>query len=183
VKKFIEGNNIDLRDVETSDAEFILMLRTDLEKSRFLHAVENDISQQIAYIERYKSLTNEWYFIIANKRGKRLGTIRFYDIRKDSFCSGSWILIDDAPKYAAMESFIVSGLYGFFDLNFSSCHFDVRKGNRKVWKFHERFGGIRYGETELEYLYTRSRKDFCRAILPFDDLIPPKYVSQVCHEA
>jgi len=38
-------------------------------------------------------------------------------------------------------------------LGFRAAHFDVRKGNQNVCRFHERFGAERVGETANDYLY------------------------------
>jgi len=43
--------------------------------------------------------------------------------------------------------------YAVDHLGFAAAHFDVRKGNERVWQFHERFGAARTAETELDYLY------------------------------
>lgn len=59
--------------------------------------------------------------------------------------------------------------YAVDHLGFSSAHFDVRKGNERVWQFHERFGAVRIGESELDFLYridsiaiTASRQHYSR---------------------
>jgi RimJ/RimL family protein N-acetyltransferase len=44
--------------------------------------------------------------------------------------------------------------YSADHLGFQASHFDVRKGNERVWQFHERFGARRTGETDLDYLYS-----------------------------
>ena len=38
-------------------------------------------------------------------------------------------------------------------LGFTAAHFDVRKGNERVWQFHERFGAVRTAESDLDYFY------------------------------
>ena len=43
--------------------------------------------------------------------------------------------------------------YAIDFLGFESAHFYVRKENTTVWKFHERFGAKRIGETHLDYFY------------------------------
>ena len=93
MKKYIEGKYINLRDVKEEDAEFILSLRTSEKKSRFLHKTQYDIDKQVSYIRHYKTLDNEWYFIIEDKKQVPLGTVRIYDIIGDSFCWGSWLLM------------------------------------------------------------------------------------------
>ena len=37
------------------------------------------------------------------------------------------------------------------NLGFKDAHFDVRKGNERIWQFHERFGARRNAETVLDY--------------------------------
>jgi len=93
------------------------------------------------------------YFII-DFQGAPVGTVRLYDARGYSFCWGSWILADGRPQHAAMESALMVYAYALDHLGFTAAHFDVRKGNERVWQFHERFGARRVAATELDYLYT-----------------------------
>lgn len=79
--------------------------------------------------------------------------MRLYDPQGDSFCWGSWILKDGAPSSAAIESALIVYAYAIDHLGFRCSHFDVRKGNESVWRFHERFGARRVGETDLDYFY------------------------------
>lgn len=44
--------------------------------------------------------------------------------------------------------------YGIDVLGFRSAHFDVRKANRSVCKFHERFGAKQITETDLDAVYS-----------------------------
>lgn len=72
----------------------------------------------------------EFYFkIISNN--KKVGVVRIYDLKDDSFCWGSWIILDDAPKTVALESTLMIYEFGFNVLGFNNCHFDVRKLNKK----------------------------------------------------
>lgn len=149
----ITGKNIDLRDVEIDDAAFILALRTDTKKSKHLHQTANDLEQQENYLQQYKQGNNTWYFIIESKNAERLGTIRIYDIKGDSFCWGSWLIIDNAPKTTAIESALLVYEYAFYQLGFKRAHFDVRKENARVVDFHQRFGAKIVDEDELDYFF------------------------------
>ena len=53
MNNFIEGKYINLRDVELSDAEFIVNIRTDAKKTRFLHPTSGDVQQQVEYLKKY----------------------------------------------------------------------------------------------------------------------------------
>jgi RimJ/RimL family protein N-acetyltransferase len=148
----LQGRTLTFRDATTDDAAFILSLRTNAEKSRYLSAVSGELLEQQDWLARYACDDEQAYFIIESQ-GEPIGTVRLYDPQGDSFCWGSWILKDGRPSHAAMESALMVYAYALDHLGFADAHFDVRKGNERVWRFHERFGARRFGETEFDYLY------------------------------
>ena len=151
--KRVIGKTLAFRDATPADAAFILLLRTNEKKGRFLGATTPDLDAQQAWLQGYAQATDQAYFIILYQ-DQPIGTVRLYDARDHSFCWGSWILKDGSPSQAAMESALMVYAYAVDHLGFTAAHFDVRKGNDRVWKFHERFGAQRTGETEMDYLYT-----------------------------
>jgi len=150
--KRVVGRTLTFRNVTLSDAEFILSLRTNENKSRFLSQVPDDLEAQRRWLEDYAVCQDQAYFIIEYQEVP-VGTVRLYDPQSYSFCWGSWILTDGCPIQAAMESALMVYYYAIDVLGFNSAHLDVRKGNERVWKFHEHFGAKRIAETELNYLY------------------------------
>lgn len=148
----VMGKTLTFRDANVKDATFILSLRTDAKKSQYLSATSADISAQQAWLEGYANATDQAYFIIEYQE-EAIGTVRLYDAREGSFCWGSWILKNGRPVHAAMESMLMVYAYAVDNLGFQAAHFDVRKGNERVWKFHERFGARRISETEQDYFY------------------------------
>jgi RimJ/RimL family protein N-acetyltransferase len=153
--------SIGIRLVEPSDAAFILSLRLDGRYNKFLSKVEGNLEAQERWILDYKTeekAGNQFYFIIERLDGTQCGTVRVYDFREDSFCWGSWILNEEKTKYAALESAILIYQFGFDNLGFSKCHFDVMKGNDRVISFHKRFGAEVVGE-DSENFYFEIKKD------------------------
>lgn len=148
----IIGSNIILRNVTPDDASFIVEARTNEKKSKFISKTSSDVIKQREWLESYSKSEDQAYFIITNKEGSPYGTVRIYDPQGTSFCWGSWVIKDGAPKNCAIESALLIYYYALF-LGFENCHFDVRKGNNSVIKFHERFGAIRIGENELDYFF------------------------------
>ncbi len=163
----LSGKFVNLRDIETKDAKFVLSLRCDEKKSRYLHKTEFDIKAQIAYIERYKKLDNEYYFIIENKSGEPIGTYRIYDLRKDSFCIGSWLMKGGVSSEEMLEGDYLVRKFGFDNLKFNKMHFDVRKDNKKVIRYHKMMGAKVIGETELDYLFECTKEDYLKHIKRF----------------
>lgn len=167
----ISGKSIKLRNVTPEDAEFIISLRTDQKKCKFLSKTSNDIQKQRKWIEEYLNSEGQAYFIITDSDHHSFGTIRMYDQQQNSFCWGSWILTENAPSHYAIESALLIYLYALH-LGFDKSHFDVRKGNYSVIKFHERCGAIRTGETEQDILYSISKDKIHAALDKFKKYLP-----------
>ena len=159
----IEGKRINLRLIEIEDADFLLSLRLDPNKSRHLSKVDDDLEKQLKWLTDYKQrecLNDEYYFIIEDKDNSPFGCVRLYDFIKDSFCWGSWILKSDSPSFMAVESALQVYEFAFYTLKFNKCHFDVRKENTSVVAFHERFGAKKISEDEENFYFTYSKDDY-----------------------
>ena len=151
----VVGNKLILRDATPADAAFTLELRTDAVKSRFLSSTSADLQKQVAWLETYATDDSQVYFVIEDKAGNRVGTVRLYDRQGSSFCWGSWIIKEGCPGTYAIESALM--VYQFArSLGFDRAHFNVRKQNESVWRFHERFGAVRTGESGEDYTYSIS---------------------------
>ncbi len=167
----IKGKTLTFRDVMVDDADFILSLRTDQQKSRYLSTTSSDSNKQRLWLDSYSVADDQAYFII-EFNGEPIGTVRLYDARQNSFCWGSWILKAGSPKHAAIESALMVYAYAVEHLSFQSAHFDVRKGNESVWLFHERFGARRISETDMDYLYTLDTQSIKASCFRYSKYLP-----------
>jgi len=169
--KSITGKSIILRNARPDDAEFIVKIRTDAKKGRFISSTSSDVEKQREWLESYLKSTDQAYFVITDIEGNSLGTVRLYDQQGDSFCWGSWVIADSAPSNTAIESALLVYYYGL-KLGFSKSHFDVRKGNSSVIKFHERFGAKRTSETELDILFEITKEDIENSLIKYKKYLP-----------
>jgi len=165
------GNKLVFRDATVSDAGFILELRTDSRKSKFLSTTSGDLQKQIAWMQAYALDDSQVYFIMQDRQGNPVGTVRLYDQRGDSFCWGSWIIKADMPGNYAIESALMVYRYAL-GLGFTRAHFEVRKDNVSVWRFHERFGAVKTGETEHEFLYAISGESIAASLEKYSRYLP-----------
>ncbi len=160
---FLNGKNINLRTVEIADAQFIYEMRQNKNKTKYLSKVTGTINSQKEWIADYKKKEKdrkEFYFVIESKTKEKLGLVRMYDFKENSFCWGSWLIKEDAPKTTAIESALQIYEFGFYKLGFKKSHFDVRKGNEKVIAFHKRFGSKIINEDELDYFFNFEKSDY-----------------------
>ena len=159
----IYGKNINMRTVTTEDAEFIYNMRQNQDKTKYLSKVTGTVESQKEWIKNYKQREEEkkeFYFVIESKDKRKLGLVRMYDFQDNSFCWGSWLIKEDAPKSTAIESALQIYEFGFYSLGFEKSHFDVRKGNDKVIAFHKRFGAKIVDEDELDYFFNFEKSDY-----------------------
>ena len=168
----IIGNHLVLRNANAGDAEFILQLRTDPSKQRYLSTTSPDLARQIAWLRDYENAPNQAYFVVEDKDADKVGTIRLYDPVGDSFCWGSWILRAGVPATYAVESVLMLYHYAMENLGFRNSYFAVRKANRSVWRFMEQFGGVRTGVTELDFLYEAKRESVLQSFRRYSRILP-----------
>lgn len=159
----VSGKNINLRVAEIKDAEFIYNLRQNVNKTQYLSKVEGTVEDQREWLHRYKERETdkkEFYFIIESKDYEPLGLVRMYDFKDDSFCWGSWLIKENAPKSTAIESALQIYEFAFYQLGFTQSHFEVQKGNNKVISFHQRFGAEIVDENDIEYFFIITKNDY-----------------------
>ncbi|WP_114634237.1 GNAT family N-acetyltransferase [Vibrio splendidus] len=158
----MRGKTIYIELATLDDAEFILSLRNNSELNKHLSKTSADISSQRQWLSDYKKREDEkkeYYFIINRLDGVPIGTVRLYDFlnERNSFCWGSWILNIDKTRTSAIESALLVYEFAFKHLDFENCHFDVRKDNKSVIRFHEKLGAKIVSETEFDYYFEYSK--------------------------
>ena len=157
----IDGINLSLRLVQPDDAAYIHGLRLDPRYNRYLSAVTGTVADQRKWIEGYKAREStgaEYYYLIERKDGIPCGVVRLYDITRDSFTWGSWILDHNKPRKAALESAVLSFGVGFGQLGLKVAHVDVRIANTHAEAFYRRFGMAEIHRTEQDIFFEFTAK-------------------------
>ena len=162
--EMIEGVHLRLRLIVPGDADYVYGLRTDPAYNTHLSAVQGTAADQRRWIEGYKAREadlRELYYVIERQGGVPCGLVRLYDITRESFTWGSWILDRNKPPKAALESAVLSFGIGLRQLDIPQAQFEVRRDNAHAVAFYRRFGAAQTGETEEElfFAYTRAQYD------------------------
>ena len=159
----IDGVQLSLRLVQPEDAPYIHGLRTDPTYNGHLSTVTGKVEDQRGWIEAYKTreaVGAEYYFVIERKDGVRCGVVRLYDITRDQFTWGSWILDQNKPRKAVLESAVLSFGVGFNTLGIHTANVDVRVENTHAEAFYRRLGMTEVRRTEQEIFFVYSRAQF-----------------------
>jgi RimJ/RimL family protein N-acetyltransferase len=160
----VDGKRLRLRLVRPEDAEYIHTLRMDDRYNAHLSAVSGTIEDQRVWIENYKlreAAGTEYYYIIENRADDcACGVVRLYDLHDGQFTWGSWILDENKPKLAALESAVLSFGVGFELLGYRRLILDVRKKNERAIAFYRRIGASEVGEDDLNFYFQYTSDQF-----------------------
>lgn len=151
----IRKYGIDVRLVEEDDTPFILSLRTNKWLTRYIHQTEDDEQKQRQWIRNYKlrEKSGKEYYFIYSFNGVPFGMTRIYDIHDGVGTSGSWLCVPGTDTNHVISTAVINRDIMFEILGLTADLFDVRKGNKKVQRFHTMMGCVKTGETELDILY------------------------------
>jgi len=156
LKDFIQGMNVDLRKIQPSDAQFVVTLRTDPMLSKYLNPIDSRVEKQKEWIQE-SLLKNEWYYVVQNKIGERVGLIRGYEWNENSFSFGSFIILPKARLYATFESAILFFETVFNETPVTFCNIFAKKNNFASINLSSRMGA-EIVQVDSEYVYSQLTK-------------------------
>lgn len=147
------------RLVREEDAEFIVSLRTNPVKSKFLSTTSNDIAAQQSWIKKYKEreINGVDYYLMYEYKGKKAGVNRLYEIDDNHFIHGSWLFANNVPPYCALAAAVIAReiAYDMLELDIEIDTAGIHKDNVDVLQFARYMGCefdgsvIRHGEEFL----------------------------------
>lgn len=79
----IHGKFVDLRSITLDDVEFSYNIRADKKNCSTVGQVAASLDAQKKYIEWQMQEPDDYYFVVLNKSGERIGLIGVYDIHGD----------------------------------------------------------------------------------------------------
>ena len=134
----IKGKYVLIRSAEILDARFTLDIRQDKEKTKYLHAVENNIDKQIDWLERQREAKGDYFFIVENFSGKELGTVGVYDIKGNIGHLGRLLMIGN--PFQTFEAILLSMNFAYDVLGLEELYGDVLVGNSPSMNISEAVG-------------------------------------------
>lgn len=140
--EIINGKTIIIRSTTVDDAAFIVDIRNDEEKNRYVHPVANDIPTEIRWIEKQRKLEGDFFFTIIRKNdGNLLGNVAIYNINKNNNCGelGRWVSYGTAVEN--LETILLVHDFAFGILGLDYVYTKTLSCNKCVANFWQRFGG------------------------------------------
>jgi RimJ/RimL family protein N-acetyltransferase len=136
----LEGPAFRLRPVHTGDATFIVGLRTDRKRSRFLNATSPLVQDHLAWTETYFQRPGDYYFIVERRSTSAPeGAIALYHESSAGEAEwGRWIL--QPGSLAAAESALLIYRFAFDVRALARVYCRTLRENQSVIAFHASTG-------------------------------------------
>jgi len=144
----IYGTGVNLRPVEEDDAAFILELRGNKERTRFVHAVQGNETAQRAWIRKQREREGDYYFIAEDKQGKPFGAVGYYNLSGKNGELGRMVI--DGSYIQNCEAIYLARKFAFEVIGADYVRCTVVEGNTPVIAQIKRFGGVQTGEYQDE---------------------------------
>ena len=146
LQKVLRGNTISLKSVDLDDAEFIVRIRNDETKNKYVHPVPADIELQKEWIKRQKDRDGDYYFVIYDDKYNKCGLASIYDInisnREAEF--GRWVSWGNSVQN--IESVILAFDFAFENFAIDKIYMRTMYENKIVRSFWKRFGAESLGK-------------------------------------
>ncbi len=150
--------------VEETDADFIILLRTDTSKSKFISPTDSDVNKQKEWIRKYKEREksgDEYYFIAIDENEEKFATYRIYNKMNDSIEIGSFV---SKPFYNipinVIKVDVILKEFVFTSLGYDQLNFEVRKENKSVVSYHKKFHPYLEKEDDLNFYFVLAKENF-----------------------
>ncbi len=140
VDGYIEGRYVNLRSVEEYDAEYTLSLRQNPELNKYFPHLNITLEQQKAWICKQRQQEGDYYFIVEDKDGNKVGVVGIYNVNGDTVESGRVIVVGNAIH--SIESQMLSFEFAFDKLNAKRITHYVYADNTKALRSAMMFGSV-----------------------------------------
>lgn len=132
------GKYVDLCPAEIDDAEFTLKIRQDPIFTKYLPRIDNTLEQQREWLGRQK-YNNDYFFIVKDKQGNRLGTCGIYNIAPKRAEVGRLALRGNAIQN--LEAQLILFGFGFEQLKLEEEYGYIYEDNLRNQRCIKQFGG------------------------------------------
>lgn len=140
----LEKYGLKVRLVNENDADFILSLRTNPNRTKYMLTLDNEIESQKKWIQEYKKREKEgldYYFIYSNAEGKPIGLNRVshLDYNVKTAKTSSWIAVEGL-KYEPLIMILLGNEIVFNLIEIEATWGELHKNNSSAFKILKLFG-------------------------------------------
>lgn len=143
IGEIITGRYVDLKPCEEKDANFTLSIRQDPEFSQFFPALNSNVDQQRSWIKSQRIKEGDYFFVVWNKSGERIGTISIYNV-ENQYAEGGRLAIRSKNPFHAIEAQLLAFRFAFHVLGVECVKGLIFANNTRALRFSKQFGAVLY---------------------------------------
>lgn len=159
---YVEKYGLKVRLVNVDDAEFIVSLRSDPERTEFMITLSKDVENQRQWIREYKKREEEgsdYYFICNNQDSSPIGVNRISKINFETLsCKLSGFIKKKGNKADTAAMFLIQKEIVFDTLGLVFSIAEIHEKNYKMLKYFEYFD-YKIAKNENNFLHLVLTKD------------------------
>ena len=103
----IHGMFVDLRSITLDDAEFSYNIRADKRNCETVGQLAPSLEAQKDFIRWQMQEPNDYYFVVLNKKGERIGLIGAYDLHDGMIEIGREVVVGEPTESMETELIII----------------------------------------------------------------------------
>lgn len=163
----LEKYGLKVRLINENDADFILSLRANPNRTKHMITLDCNLERQRKWIQEYKEREKEgldYYFIYTNAKGIPIGVNRASSIDHSTKTSksSSWITVEGL-KSEPLKMLIIGNEIIFNLIGVESSWGEVQKNNDRAIKIFKLFG-YKFDTSDTEFCdFSLSKEDFFKA--------------------
>lgn len=138
-EKELKGKYVTLRSIQETDAEVVLKMRLNPQKTKYMGApIENDINHERNWIKQIREKKDDYTFVSVDSFGNVIGKIGIYNFKDNCAESGRLLMYGNALQ--SIESVYLALKFDFEVLNLDRIWSSVDPENKSSLKLSKMFG-------------------------------------------
>ena len=125
----LKGRFVELKSITLDDAQFSYDIRADEKNRETVGVIAKSVDEQRKYIEWQMNQPGDYYFVVYNKKGEKIGLIGIYDIEGDKAEMGREVNYGSCVE--VLEAQVLLQDFAMDYLGLKSLYFVIYANNSK----------------------------------------------------
>lgn len=144
-EKMIYGKSVDMHSATMEDLEFTYEIRQDKNRTKYMHPVNEGLNAQKKWLENQMEAPGDYFFIVKNHAGKRIGTCSVYSIDAEKRTGEIGRNILNGNPIENFEALVMIHEVAFYELGLARVYARILKDNLPSIGVTMRMGGQEVG--------------------------------------
>ena len=144
-EKIIYGKSVDMYSATMADLEFTYEIRQDRDRTKYMHPVNAGLEGQKRWLENQMKTPGDYFFVVKNHAGKRIGTCSVYSIDADKRTGEIGRNILNGNPIENFEALVMIHEVAFFKLSLARVYARILRENLPSIGVTMRMGGQEAG--------------------------------------